>query len=675
MTATARTTLTLATWALTLICFSVGTTPAPAAEAPPPPANAITITTTRGHELTIDPERFHVYDVPAARFEEITGIPYKYQTQPQPLGELKAQSPTEVGRVLTILIEWENHYANSFLHPAAAYDSLLYSDGIYPTGSVNDYYQEVSYGAFSFSGDVYGWATMLSFYDGDYDIDEIVSIVDPMVNFADYDGDGDGYVDALWLIHAGPGQEETHDPNDIWSHTYSGVHVPTGDGVVIDRWSMQPEEYANTDIVSIRVFCHEYGHILELPDLYDYDEKLNTNTYNTPNDANDHPLVDWDVMGYAGYNIMSYGTLSCPTHFSAWCRTFLGWATPEVPPCLDGSYQLYNVEEYGQQSIFKIPISDAGTEYYYLEYRNPHSGAKFDHLNSDFSAFFPWFTPGQDTLDAGLLITQIDETVSPNGGTPAQSNYAVRVVDAGYDPAHPWDGVSEFSEWWYPWEFRIGALYSPEDPGQTTLSPTTSPSSDGYDGPSGITITVVAQNDDYLTLDISRPYPPVIIPPPPIVVTEGEVAEFTVSATDDNCTTPALVTDGTLPPFALFSDQGDGTALLTLSPQFGDAGLYALPVVASDGVLEDNYELTITVNAGCLCPYQGDIDEDGFITSLDMSGLIDALFAGGPDPQDPNCLTYRFDLDCDDFTTALDLTVIIDYLFASGAGPCDACAL
>jgi choice-of-anchor B domain-containing protein len=75
------------------------------------------------------------------------------------------------------------------------------------------------------------------------------------------------------------------------------------------------------------------------------------------------------------------------------------------------------------------------------------------------------------------------------------------------------------------------------------------------------------------------------------------------------------------------------------------------------------------------CPHQGDFEPDGFITALDLSAVIDALFVGGPDPQDPDCPTRRFDFDCDSFTTTLDLTAVIDYVYASGPGPCDPCAL
>jgi len=76
----------------------------------------------------------------------------------------------------------------------------------------------------------------------------------------------------------------------------------------------------------------------------------------------------------------------------------------------------------------------------------------------------------------------------------------------------------------------------------------------------------------------------------------------------------------------------------------------------------------------CQCPKQGDFDDDGFLTALDLGDMIDALFAGGSDPQDPLCPASRADIDCDGFATALDLGNLIDHLFAGGPGPCDPCA-
>jgi subtilisin family serine protease len=76
----------------------------------------------------------------------------------------------------------------------------------------------------------------------------------------------------------------------------------------------------------------------------------------------------------------------------------------------------------------------------------------------------------------------------------------------------------------------------------------------------------------------------------------------------------------------------------------------------------------------CTCPYQGDFDADGFLTALDLSAMIDILFAGAEDVQDEFCPVPRADFDCDGFSTALDLSGLIDHLFAGGPGPCDPCA-
>lgn len=76
----------------------------------------------------------------------------------------------------------------------------------------------------------------------------------------------------------------------------------------------------------------------------------------------------------------------------------------------------------------------------------------------------------------------------------------------------------------------------------------------------------------------------------------------------------------------------------------------------------------------CGCPHQSDFDEDGFLTALDLSSVIDILFAGHPDILDDCCPSPRADFDCDGFSTAIDLAKLIDHLFAGGAPPCDPCA-
>ena len=68
-----------------------------------------------------------------------------------------------------------------------------------------------------------------------------------------------------------------------------------------------------------------------------------------------------------------------------------------------------------------------------------------------------------------------------------------------------------------------------------------------------------------------------------------------------------------------------------------------------------------------------DMNADGFLDSIDLNALIDALFFGGANPQDPNCPTTRGDFNSDGFPDAVDLNELIEHLFFSGPNPVDPC--
>jgi hypothetical protein len=102
---------------------------------------------------------------------------------------------------------------------------------------------------------------------------------------------------------------------------------------------------------------------------------------------------------------------------------------------------------------------------------------------------------------------------------------------------------------------------------------------------------------------------------------------------------------------------------------------YEVEIRSNDPDPGDNpFVVPVTLQVtDCLCPYQSDYDADGFLTPLDLSGMIDVLFQGTTDPHDPGCPTTRSDFDCDQETTPLDLAGLIDHLYQSGPGPCDPC--
>ncbi|MFH1863240.1 MAG: M6 family metalloprotease domain-containing protein [bacterium] len=422
----------------------------------------------------------------------------------------------DVDQALTILIQTPDI---PFTYAPASFDSLLYSTGIYPTGSMNEYFMETSYGVFGVDGEVVGWFTAANNYSyytynnyglGNYPhnaqmlVEEAVLAADAAgVDFSNYDNNGDGWVDALIVVHQGPGAEFTGSNDDIWSHRWAMHDAILLDGVYVYDYSMDPElegDGSSGKIEPIAVFAHEYTHLLGMPDLYDYDSKLVASTFTIPGDANDHPLMDWCIMGYGGYGLSSYGKGSTPTHHCAYTKKLLGWLEPVTLGLSQTDIQVPEIETY--PVAYQVPINGSDSEYFLIENRNSAStSALFDHFDSDFSAWFNWFTPGSNPLDAGLIIYHIDETMPLNDGTPDYPHYGCRVIDAGYTIAQPWPTL-EFTEWWYPYEFRIGAAFCTED-AQSELTPLTDPNSDGYTGPSGIYITNISASGAQMTFDLS----------------------------------------------------------------------------------------------------------------------------------------------------------------------------
>ena len=99
---------------------------------------------------------------------------------------------------------------------------------------------------------------------------EAFNKADADVNFDLYDNDGDGNVDGVYIIFAGYGEEAGGDANTIWSHASSTGWVNL-DNVKASSYSCSPEYRSNsgTNLTSIGVICHEFGHTLGAPDYYD----------------------------------------------------------------------------------------------------------------------------------------------------------------------------------------------------------------------------------------------------------------------------------------------------------------------------------------------------------------------------------------------------------------------
>lgn len=289
--------------------------------------------------------------------------------------------------------------------------------GVWPTGTMQQYFQEVSYNQFLLDGDVYGWYRLSgnsSYYErANINTDELLKealmFFDADVDFSQYDNDGpdgisnsgddDGFVDAVVFVHSGTGAEENGGP-EIWSHfsQYSrqnGSFFVTndrrvnGDFILIDDYMIVPAIQYN-NMVNIGVFCHEFGHALGLPDLYD-------------RDYTSSGVGTWCVMGYGSWG-GNGRTPQSPSHFNAWCKDALGWVTPivltqnlqdiAVPSCETEPviYKLWkngNIEPYKYHNHLGLDES-LGREYFLLENRQqigfdttlPGAGFLLWHVNN-----------------------------------------------------------------------------------------------------------------------------------------------------------------------------------------------------------------------------------------------------------------------------------------------------
>ena len=180
------------------------------------------------------------------------------------------------------------------------------------------------------------------------------------INWADYDSDKDGYIDFVYVVHAGYGQADGGASTTIWPHnwevseartygycTYTKDQCKVG-GKIIETYAISAELdcYANT-LNGIGTLCHEFGHVMGLPDWYDTDYGTNYNNCLTPG--------DWDVMDGGAYG----GDGHCPPNYSPWEKYFFGWHTPVNLGNTGASLTLY---PNGTENYQAYQINASGTQ-------------------------------------------------------------------------------------------------------------------------------------------------------------------------------------------------------------------------------------------------------------------------------------------------------------------------
>jgi M6 family metalloprotease-like protein len=204
-------------------------------------------------------------------------------------------------------------------------------------GSVSDYFHDQSYGQFKLTFDVLGpieaahehayygqnidWGDDTGWFDQNVSelLEEACRGVADQVRFSDYDWDGDGEVEQVFLLYAGHGENDywSKDSTVIWPHMASLI-VDWGykDGLLlqdvrINTYACSNEINRIGKLAGLGTFCHEFSHCLGLPDLYD-------------TERGNSVLLNYDVMDQGSYS----GAGWCPVGYSSYERYVCGWLTP-----------------------------------------------------------------------------------------------------------------------------------------------------------------------------------------------------------------------------------------------------------------------------------------------------------------------------------------------------------
>ncbi|KAJ5712658.1 hypothetical protein N7493_009126 [Penicillium malachiteum] len=246
---------------------------------------------------------------------------------------------------------------------AQYFNDLFFSTGKVDTGSVTEYYNEVSAGKISFNGEVVGPLRMprkLSEYahghSGKTDAApnaqtmaaDALDEVKGRFNFAPYDNDKNGYVDAFIVVHAGQGAEETGMKDQLWSLKWTLPAATNVNGVNIFAFLTIPED------AKVGVASHELGHLVfGWPDLYDTD-------YSSEGAGN------WCLMAGGSWGGSPPGVQPC--HPSAWCKMTQGWVDKIVDTCPE-PIKLNAVEEKRQVHRLWKNGNNTSQEYFLLENR------------------------------------------------------------------------------------------------------------------------------------------------------------------------------------------------------------------------------------------------------------------------------------------------------------------
>ena len=270
-------------------------------------------------------------------------------------------------RGIIILVEFQNKQFEPG-HDLQLFEKVAnkenYKEGRF-YGSVHDYFYAQSKGVFDLSFDVVGPIMMKDDYQhygmgNDVNVGDMVVEgcldADSLVNFADYDWDGDGSVDQVFFLYAGKGEADGGGNSTIWPHEWELNQTNYGkmlklDGVTINTYACGCELNGRGYLNGPGTICHEFSHCLGLPDMYD-------------TKGNNYGMGTWSIMDKGTYNDEGYR----PAGYTSYERMYCGWLEPIELADEDVSVDfMAPLGEDGDAYILRNSGTD--NEYYLLENR------------------------------------------------------------------------------------------------------------------------------------------------------------------------------------------------------------------------------------------------------------------------------------------------------------------
>lgn len=306
-------------------------------------------------------ERFDAEAFNAERIEQMQQMQQRMPAEQRAPRSIETNYAT---RGLAILVSFSD---KAFVKTNAEFDSLLNQPGFSDngaTGSVKDYFNATSYGQYNPSFDVYGPYTLdhnMAYYGsnssqggdaraGQMVVDAVAKLVDDQGEnvLAQYDCDNDGYVDNVFVYYAGYAESSGGGDNCIWPHRsivtpyyYTGTFTYGGKTIYDYACSSELDGKSGSTRTGIGAFCHEFSHVLGLPDLYDTNY---SNQWFTPG--------KWDIMDQGCYN----NSENTPPAYSAQERFYVGWLTPT----LISEYGTYTLPNLNDSTGFAYILTSSG---------------------------------------------------------------------------------------------------------------------------------------------------------------------------------------------------------------------------------------------------------------------------------------------------------------------------